>query len=70
MSFGIPVICSNVSAMPEVSGNAGILVNPNDPNEIANRINLLINDKLYEQQKKLSVQKSSEYMGEINKKNH
>ena len=65
MSFGIPVICSNVSAMPEVSGDAGILVNPNDPNEIANRINLLINDKVfYEQQKKLSVQKSSEYSWE------
>ncbi len=35
MQLGVPVICSNVSAMPEIAGNAAILVNPNSADEIA-----------------------------------
>ena len=30
MACGTPVICSNASSLPEVVGNAGILVDPND----------------------------------------
>ena len=30
MSCGIPVITSNVTSLPEVSGNAGIIMDPND----------------------------------------
>lgn len=33
MACGCPVIVSNMSSMPEVIGEAGILVNPNDINE-------------------------------------
>ena len=32
---GIPVITSNLTAMPEVAGQAAVLVNPFDPKEIA-----------------------------------
>lgn len=65
MSFGIPVICSNISVMPEVAGNAGILVDPYSENQIADKIDLLLNDKLfYEQQQKLSIKKASEYSWE------
>lgn len=65
MSFGIPVICSNISVMPEVSGNAGILVDPYSENQIADKIDLLLSDKLfYEQQQKLSIKKASEYSWE------
>ena len=47
MSFGVPVISSNSSCLPEIVENAGILVNPNDTNEIANAMNeLVINEKL------------------------
>ncbi|MEA5573567.1 glycosyltransferase family 1 protein [Calothrix sp. UHCC 0171] len=35
MACGTPVITSNVSAMPEVVGDAGVLVNPTDAQEIA-----------------------------------
>ncbi len=34
-SAGVPVITSNLSSMPEVGGDAAILVNPSDPKEIA-----------------------------------
>jgi len=50
MSYGVPVITSNVSCMPEVAGNAGVLVNPNDTNEIANAMNELIENKILRNQ--------------------
>lgn len=44
MACGCPVITSNTSSLPEVVGDAGILVNPNNYNEIAkNAIMLLKN---------------------------
>jgi glycosyltransferase involved in cell wall biosynthesis len=35
MACGIPVVVSNVSALPEVVGDAGLLVDPNDTSELA-----------------------------------
>ena len=35
MSSGTPVITSNVSSMPEVAGKAALLIDPHDPNSIA-----------------------------------
>ncbi len=35
MACGVPVICSNISSMPEVAGNAAILVSPHNIEEIA-----------------------------------
>ena len=47
MSFGVPVIISNVSCMPEVAGNAAVLVNPNNSSDIATAMNeLVINENL------------------------
>ncbi|TDJ30986.1 MAG: glycosyltransferase family 1 protein [Gammaproteobacteria bacterium] len=44
-SFGKPVITSNVSAMPEVAGDASLLVDPNSVDEIANAMKRLITDR-------------------------
>ena len=38
MAAGVPVITSNISSMPEVLGNAGILVNPYSVEEISKAI--------------------------------
>lgn len=35
MDAGIPIICANVSSMPEVAGKAAIQVDPNNTNDIA-----------------------------------
>src|SRR6201986_4395968 len=35
MANSVPVITSNRSALPEVAGDAALLVNPDDPEEIA-----------------------------------
>ncbi|HLA48073.1 MAG: hypothetical protein A3D20_01535 [Nitrospinae bacterium RIFCSPHIGHO2_02_FULL_39_82] len=45
MACGCPVITSNVSAMPEVVGNAGILVNSSHEDEIASAIENVLGDK-------------------------
>ncbi len=47
MTLGLPVICSNTSSMPEVAGNAALLVQPTNASEIAAAMNeLIINDEL------------------------
>lgn len=38
MACGLPVVCSNATSLPEVIGNAGILLNPNDTEGFANAI--------------------------------
>ncbi len=43
--YGTPVITSNVSSMPEVAGDAAILVNPNSEEEIAEAMKILSDDK-------------------------
>ncbi|MET0103022.1 MAG: glycosyltransferase family 1 protein [Sedimenticola sp.] len=44
MSFGIPVLTSNRSSLPEVCGDAGILVDPFDEESIATGLSTLLND--------------------------
>jgi len=44
MARGVPVLTSNVSAMPEVTGDAALLVDPLDVHAIANGLHRLIND--------------------------
>jgi glycosyltransferase involved in cell wall biosynthesis len=44
MACGTPVIASNVASMPEVIGDAAILVNPEDEQEIASAMLRLLKD--------------------------
>jgi glycosyltransferase involved in cell wall biosynthesis len=46
MACGAPVLCSNISAMPEVNGDAAIYFNPMDINDIVEKINLVLEDKI------------------------
>lgn len=45
MACGTPVIVSNTSSLPEVVGDAGILINPMDIESLAFEIDRLINDQ-------------------------
>jgi glycosyltransferase involved in cell wall biosynthesis len=45
-SFGTPVITSNRSSMPEVVGNGGILVDPDDIKSMSDALTHLANDEL------------------------
>ena len=54
MACGTPVITSNTSSMPEIGGSEAILINPEDPDEIAEKMLRLEKDEaLYQRQKKI-----------------
>ncbi|MBE6072170.1 MAG: glycosyltransferase family 4 protein [Clostridium butyricum] len=47
MSCGVPVITSNISSIPEVTGNNAILINPHSEYELSNElVNVLNNDNI------------------------
>ncbi len=50
MACGCPVICSNTSSMPEVAGNAAILVTPEDELALAEAIDQVMEDEKLSQQ--------------------
>ena len=50
MACGTPVLTSNVSSLPEVAGEAALLVNPHQTAEIANGLTQLIRDASLRQQ--------------------
>ena len=45
MELNVPVVCSNLSSLPEVVGDAAVLVNPENPVEVAEALDVLIQDK-------------------------
>ncbi len=49
MASGCPVVTSNVSSLPEVAGDAALLVDPNDPNAIAQAVTSLALDPVRRQ---------------------
>jgi len=44
MASGIPVVTSNISSLPEIIENAGILIDPYNINEISEGMRLVLND--------------------------
>jgi len=54
MACGRPVIASNASSLPEVVGDAGLLVDPRDVEALAGAIAQVINDRELQQQLSLS----------------
>lgn len=45
MTLSCPVIASSLSSIPEVVGDAGIYINPDDAEDIERKIEMLLNDK-------------------------
>ena len=50
MSYGIPVLTSNTSSLPEVAGDAALLVDPENTEEIAKGMERLLTDEKLRQQ--------------------
>jgi glycosyltransferase involved in cell wall biosynthesis len=46
MACGAPVVCSNRGALPEVAGNAALLVDPEDPAETASAVKKVLTDEV------------------------
>lgn len=62
MACGTPVIASNNSSLPEVSGNTATIIDPNRPTEIAEAMeNILVEEKLYNKMKKMGVEQAENF---------
>lgn len=62
MKSGIPVIVSNSTSLPEICGDAGTYIDPENPRDIASAINkLLHDDDYYNKKKQLSIAQASKY---------
>ena len=60
MACGVPVVASNVSSIPEVVGDGAVLVNPNNPENIAEGILNLLNDSDFREKMILRGKKQAE----------
>lgn len=45
MTYGLPVICSNISSLPEVVADAALTINPFEIKEISAAIDMVLNDE-------------------------
>jgi glycosyltransferase involved in cell wall biosynthesis len=45
MQCGVPVVTSDVTSLPEVVGNAGIMINPKDEDQLCDTMNKLYNNE-------------------------
>lgn len=62
MASGVPVITSSVSSLPEVVGNAGILVDPTDYGALCAEMNRVLTDeKLHVELKEKGLQRAKEF---------
>ena len=69
MACGCPVICSNISSLPEVVGNATLMINPNNIDDLVQAIITVLNNddirktlikKGFDQVKKFSWEKTAQ----------
>lgn len=44
MSLSCPVVCSNVTSLPEITNHEALYFNPNDPEDMLEKIRMIIND--------------------------
>ena len=66
MSYGLPVITSNCSAMPEVGGDAALYVDPRDVSQIAQAMARVRDDlALADQLRRLGKQRAAEFTWEL-----
>ncbi len=62
MACGTPVVTSNVSALPEVAGDAALLVDPGDVGAIASAMERIVRDQaLREELRKAGLARAGEF---------
>jgi len=60
--FGVPVITSNISSLPEACGEGGVLIGPEDPEDIATALEkILTNEKLYQNLSRKALDNSQKF---------
>ena len=65
MACGIPLITSNISSMPEINGDAGILIDPHNEQELEDAIlNVLEDTNLRKQMIEKGFKRAKEFSWE------
>ncbi|MBV9169166.1 MAG: glycosyltransferase family 4 protein [Chloroflexi bacterium] len=65
MACGTPVVCSNTTSLPEVAGNAALLINPNDAQSLCDAIeSVMCDSKLADLLRHRGRQRASEFSWE------
>ncbi len=60
MACGLPVVCSNISSLPEVAGDAAILEDPSDEAAFAKQVaDVLVNPTLYMRLSRAGIKRAS-----------
>jgi len=67
MRYGVPVICSNVTSLPETMENNEFLFDPNDKNKIKEKIIKGLSDKEF---RRRNLENSKKRMGILNQSNY
>lgn len=66
MRYNVPVICSNVTSLPETIGNNEFLFDPNKVDEISEKIKRGLTDENYRRQNIENSQERMKYFGKTN----
>jgi glycosyltransferase involved in cell wall biosynthesis len=62
LASGVPVVIANTGSLPEVCGDAGVYCDPNNPSDIAQKIDSLLSDSsLYEYKKNKGIEAVKEF---------
>jgi glycosyltransferase involved in cell wall biosynthesis len=62
MACGTPVITSNTSSMPEIGGSEALMVNPQNADEITEKMLLLEKDEtIYQKQKEIGIRRAQQF---------
>jgi glycosyltransferase involved in cell wall biosynthesis len=71
MACGVPVITTGTSSMPEVAGDAAVIVNPHDSVELANAITRVLTDAALRSELRVrGIQRANQFTeGEAARKN-
>jgi len=65
LSMGAATITSNISSMPEIAGDAAVLINPESLDEINSALNMLVEDQhMYQEIKRKAVSQAANFTWE------
>ena len=66
MACGTPVVCSNRTSLPEVVGDAALLVDPTDEEALATRMaSVLVDDGLQEEYRRRGPEHAREFRWDV-----
>lgn len=71
MACGTPVVCSNTTSLPEVGGDAVVYCSPNDVNDIAEKMEMVLSDdKLQQEMIAKGLKRAKQFTWEKSAKEH